>query len=311
MIRSGGGERHAMLISLIVCTCNRRDKLQTLLGALEKLDLAGDFTFEVVVVDNNSTDGTDTVIREASTRSALTIRYAFEREQGLGHARNRGVLEARGDVLVFTDDDCIPDTNWIRAIGLRFAAEPSLAGLGGRVELYDESDQAVTVRLKGEIADFQSVHQLFNLIPGCNMAFRRHVLTDVGPFDPVFGAGTKLASGEDSDFLYRAYKLGLRITYYPEVLVYHNHGRKTDAQVNALRRGYGCGRGAFYCKHIVLGDRVVLEMALRDAVVLVRHLTRNILARRSIARHALEFWGLTMGLMRGLPIFLRRAIASR
>lgn len=300
-----------MMISLVICTCNRSHKLETLLRSLERLDLAGDFTCEVIVIDNNSIDGTRDVVKEISKASPLIIKYAFETKQGLGHARNRGVMDAGGDVLAFTDDDCIPDTNWIRVIATKFSSEPSLAGIGGRVELYDESDQAVTVRRKREIADLQSVHQLFSLIAGCNMAFRRHVFEEVGSFDPVFGAGTKIAAAEDSDFLYRAYKKGLKIRYYPDVLVYHNHGRKTDAEVNALQRGYGCGRGAFYCKHILLGDRTIMRMAIREVVSIIKSLTRTILAGHSIERQTMVSYGLLMGVIRGLPIFLRRAVASR
>lgn len=300
-----------MMISLVICTYNRSHKLETLLRSLERLDLAGDFTCEVIVIDNNSIDGTRDVVKEISKASPLVIKYAFEPKQGLGHARNRGITEARGDVLAFTDDDCIPATNWIRVIAAKFSSEPSLAGIGGRVELYDESDRPVTIRRTGEIAEPQSVHQLFSLLAGCNIAFRRHVFEEIGPFDPVFGAGTKIAAAEDSDFLYRAHKKGLKIRYYPDVLVYHNHGRKTDAEVNALHRGYGCGRGAFYCKHILLGDRIIMRMAIREVVSIAKILTRNLLAGHSIERERVASYGLLMGVIRGLPIFLRRAVASK
>jgi GT2 family glycosyltransferase len=129
----------------------------------------------------------------------------------------------------------------------------------------------------------------------------------------VFGAGTKIASGEDSDFLYRAHKKGLKIRYYPDVLVYHDHGRKADSDVNALLRGYGCGRGAFYCKHILLGDRIVMRMALREVILTIRLLIKNLRAGHSIERQRIGngSCGLLMGVIRGLPIFLRRAVASR
>jgi GT2 family glycosyltransferase len=300
-----------MMISLVICTYNRSHKLGTLLRSLERLDLAGDFTCEVILVDNNSLDGTRDLVKEISKASPLVIKYVLEPKQGLGHARNRGITEARGDVLAFTDDDCIPETNWIRVIATKFSSEPSLAGLGGRVELYDESDQPVTIRTTREIAEPQSAHQLFRLFAGCNIAFRRGVFDDVGHFDPVFGAGTKIAAAEDWDFLYRAYKKGLRIRYYPDVVVYHDHGRKTDAEVNASHRGYESGQGAFYCKHILLGDRIIMRMAIREVILVIRVLTRNLLAGHSIEKEKISLYGLLMGAIRGLPIFLRRAVASR
>jgi len=300
-----------MMISLVICTYNRCHKLGTLLRSLERLDLAGDFTCEVIVVDNNSLDGTRDVVKEISKASPLVIKYAFEPKQGLGHARNRGITEARGDLLAFTDDDCIPDTSWIRVIAAKFSSEPSLAGIGGRVELYDESDRAETVRRTREIAEPQSVHQLFSLIAGCNIAFRRQAFEEVGPFDPVFGAGTKIAACEDWDFLYRAFKKGLKIRYDPDVFVYHNHGRKTDAEVNAAHLGYAWGQGAFYCKHILLGDRVIMRMAIREVISIIRILTRNLLAGHPTKKAWIAAYGLVVGVIRGLPIFLRRAVASR
>jgi glycosyltransferase involved in cell wall biosynthesis len=300
-----------MMISLVICTYNRSHKLPTLLRSLERLDLAGDFTCEVIIVDNNSTDGTRDVVAAISKASPLVIKYVLEPKQGLGHARNRGITEARGDVLAFTDDDCIPETNWIRVIATKFSSEPSLAGVGGRVELYDESDRPVTIRTTREIAEPQSVHQLFRLIAGCNIAFRRGVFDEVGHFDPAFGAGTKIPAAEDWDFLYRAYKKGLKIRYYPDVLVYHDHGRKTDAVVNDLHRDYECGQGAFYCKYILQGDRIIMRMAIREVTLAIRILTRNLLRGHSIERERLALYGLFVGVIRGLPIFLRRTVASR
>ena len=100
------------------------------------------------------------------------------------------------------------------------------------------------------------------------MFFTRRVLDEVGEFDTKFGAGTKIASGEDTDFLYRAYKQGFKILYSPEVLLYHNHGRKTEAQARSSSRGYALGRGAFYCKHIGK-DLEVLNLACTDIVLTV------------------------------------------
>jgi glycosyltransferase involved in cell wall biosynthesis len=300
-----------MMISLIICTHNRSRSLRTLLESLEKLDLTGPFTCEAIVVDNNSTDDTRDVVTGISKASPLVIKYAFEANQGLGHARNRGVAEASGDVLAFTDDDCIPETTWARLIAAKFSSESSLAGIGGRVELFDASDQAVTIRRRRETGELQSVRQLFNLIAGCNMAFRRHVFDEAGLFDPGFGAGTRIAACEDTDFLYRAHQKGLTIKYFPDVLVYHNHGRKNDAEVNALHRGYACGRGAFYCKHILLGDRLIMGMAIREVVAMITGVTKTILAGHSIKRHCMVSGGLLTGFVRGLPMFVRRAVTSK
>src|SRR5260370_41635413 len=84
----------------------------------------------------------------------------------------------------------------------------------------------------------------------------------VGEFDPFLGPGWKIgAVMEDLDLLYRVFREKFKIVYSPDALVYHNHGRTTDAQIQALNHRYVVGRGAFYCKHILVGDLHVLKMA--------------------------------------------------
>jgi len=299
------------MTSIIICTHNRGGKLQAFLKSLGEMDKGENLSYEIVIVDNNSTDRTKEIINGFTERTLLNITYVFEANQGLSYARNKGVQEARGDILAFTDDDCIPNKDWLINISKKFQADPLLAGIGGRVELYDKRDRAITIRTSQEISEFKSVDQLYSLIAGCNMAFRRTVFDEIGVFDPVFGAGTKLASSEDSDFLYRAYKKGFKIKYYPDILVLHNHGRRTDMQVRTLGRGYACGRGAFYCKHILLGDTVIMKLAFGETMRLMMRLIKNLVGRKSIRRQRTVAWGLILGVIRGFPIFLRRLLAPR
>jgi GT2 family glycosyltransferase len=219
---------------------------------------------ELVVVDNNSFDDTKAVIMREIRHRPERIRYAFEKRQGLSHAKNCGVMEAEGEVIAFTDDDCIVDRNWLKAIRDHFKADPGLGILGGRVELYNPEHKPITIRPFKESRVFRSIADLFYLIPGCNMAFRRAVYEQTGLFDSRLGPGSKGFSAEDSDFIYRTHKLGWPIRYEPDALVLHNHGRTTDEQVTDLARGYVYGRGAFYLKHIMHFDRVVLKTAYRE-----------------------------------------------
>jgi GT2 family glycosyltransferase len=189
--------------------------------------------------------------------------------------------------------------------------EPALACAGGRVELYDKSDRAISIRTRLEETNVKSASQLYGLIIGCNMAMRRRVFDEIGMFDSAFGPGSKIGSGGDSEFLYRAYKRGLLIKYYPDILVYHNHGRKTDAEVKALGKRYVCGRGGFYCKYMLQGDRVIMKMALGEVASLMESLIKNLLLRKSTKSQWRRARGLMVGAMRGLPIFLRRAVAPR
>jgi GT2 family glycosyltransferase len=107
------------------------------------------------------------------------------------------------------------------------------------------------------------------------MAFSRRVFDEVGMFDIDFGAGTWSASSEDSDLLYRVYKKGLKVIYYPDVLVYHNHGRRTISQVKSLNKGYAKGRGAFYCKYILMGDIGVFKLAYSEIFSLIKRIIKG------------------------------------
>ena len=273
-----------MEISVIICTFNGSERLKDTLKSLGDMEVPSDIQWELLVVDNNSSDDTGEVIQKFVKTFGLDVKYLFEGNQGLSHARNKGLMNANGKIIAFTDDDCIVDKSWITSILKEFSSDKTLSGLGGRVELYNTNDRPVTTRTLKEWMLFSSPNQLFNLLPGCNMGFVRDVFDDVGIFDPNFGAGTKIASAEDSDFFYRAYKKGFKMIYSPDVLVYHNHGRRTDSQVRALNRGYVIGRGAFYCKHILRGDPVVMRLACREISTQIKRFIRNLYRNQSIEK---------------------------
>jgi len=299
------------MISVIIATHNRSDKLPALLKSIQQLESDRDLAYEIIIVDNNSSDDTHQVVRTYSNNSSFHIKYIFERLQGNNYARNRALAEAKGGILAFTDDDCIVDPKWLRQIARKFALEPHLACLGGRVELYDKNDRAITIRTWDDEIEVKSAEQLYRLIIGCNMAIRRNVFDEIGSFDPAFGPGSKIGSGGDSEFLYRAYKKGLIIKYYPDIIVYHNHGRKTEADVKALGKRYVRGRGGFYCKYMLQGDRAIMKMALHELTLPAKNLIKNVFLTQSRKLQWRVTWGLILGVMRALPIFLRRAVVSR
>ena len=254
-----------------------------------------DIKWELIIVDNNSTDNLREVVQDFTQKSKLNVRYLFEGKPGLSHARNKGIGEARGNYIAFTDDDCIVDRPWLISILEEFDSDPDLSGLGGRAELYNTEDKPVSIRTSRERHLFVSHNQLFNLIPGCNMAFRRKVFDAVGNFDPDFGAGARIPSAEDTDFYYRVYKTGLKLLYSPDILIYHNHGRCTDEQVQALKRGYLIGRGALYCKYILRGDGIILKMALRENFWRIINLLKNSFRGKSIIKEIKYTYYLLLG----------------
>ena len=285
-----------MKLSIIIASHNRADSLLKFLRGLSHQVVPDDVHWEVVIVDNNSTDGTKSAIAPLVEENPPRYMYLLESRQGKSIALNTGLRAATGEILVFTDDDCIPDPKWLATIAREFASDPSLGVLGGRVELFDKQDRPVTIRSFPERTSIESRDQLFLFLIGANMSIRRKIFDVVGDFDPFLGPGSRIgAVMEDLDFLYRVFREKFKIIYSPDVLVYHNHGRTTDAQIQALNHRYVVGRGAFYCKHILGGDRKVLKMAYWEVSSLTKGMLKDLFAGRKFREHRSLLWALLVG----------------
>jgi len=285
-----------MNLSIIIASYNRAESLLKFLQELSHQVVPAGVEWEVLVVDNNSTDGTKNLIRPVMEGNPQKFHYLLENRQGKSFALNTGIGAAAGEILVFTDDDCIPDANWLATIADEFASDPSLAVLGGRVELFDKQDRPVTIRSFPERTPIESRDQLFLFLVGANMSIRRKIFDVVGNFDPFLGPGSRIgAVMEDLDFLYRVFRQKFKIIYSPDVLVYHNHGRTTDAQIQALNHRYVVGRGAFYCKHILGGDRKVLKMAYWEVSSLTKGMLKDLFAGRRFQEQRSLLWALLVG----------------
>jgi glycosyltransferase involved in cell wall biosynthesis len=115
-------------LTVIIPTFNRAPLLRLALEALTRQERSPD---EVIVVDNNSSDNTQAVVREFESR--LPLKYLVETQRGAAEARNLGIRHATGDVLAFTDDDCVPDAKWLRFIELSFLRDPAIGMVAGKV----------------------------------------------------------------------------------------------------------------------------------------------------------------------------------
>ncbi len=295
-----------MDISVIVCTYNRCENLKMLVNSLEGLKDVQTISWELIVVDNNSNDRTKAFVDDLIKAGHIRIKYIFEGRQGKSFALNAGIKSAEGEIIAFLDDDGIVTPLWLACLVKEFRKDPTCAGIGGRVELYDPRDKPITIRTLKEEIYLSSSEQLFCLIPGCNMAFIRRVFQEVGNFDVRFGPGATIPSAEDSDFIYRVYKNGFRILYSPNVVIYHNHGRRTDSQVDILTKEYIAGRGSFYCKHILEGDFETLKMAYWEIAALIRTLSNNP-RDRALRCKSVEHM---QGLLAGSRLYLKARLGS-
>ncbi len=246
------------MISVIVCTFNRGGRLDACFDALAVAGKNAPAGWELIVVDNGSSDDTRAVVQRRAMLGDLPLRCITEQRRGLSHARNAGVTASTQPVVAFTDDDCLVAPDWLQSIAAALA-DPRLSILGGRVTLHDDADYPVSIRpfLNSEaISDFDAIGRY---LIGCNMATRRSVFADVGLFDVRLGAGAPARSAEDLDFFYRCLKRGMTLRYSPHPHVFHAHGRRTAAEIAELADSYVTGRGAFYFKHVMRGDGNALK----------------------------------------------------
>jgi glycosyltransferase involved in cell wall biosynthesis len=234
-------------ISVIVCTRDRTTSLARCLASLQAMDYPN---HEILVVDNApTTDDT------RQLTMSLPVRYLREDRPGLDWARNRGIAEARHDLVAFTDDDVIVDPGWLRNIAPSFV-DPEVmlvTGLVAPAEL--ATDAQITFEYgyggmgkgfrervwRGGELDPTTLLGSHHLGVGANMAFRRAIFERVGPFDTALDVGTPSHGGGDLDIFHRVLRSGAIVRYQPRALVWHFHRR----DLAALRRQLGDNGRAF------------------------------------------------------------------
>ena len=242
----------APALALVVCTRDRAARLAPALEALGALRAA--HAWELVLVDNGSSDATPALLADFADRAARApwvpgapamVTVVREERAGLARARNAGVRAAHASLLCFTDDDCYPGADFVDQWTAVFA-DPAVGYGGGRIVLHDADDHPITVR-----PDTVAVPVLPcsyvppGLIQGANMAFRRAVVDAVGGFDPSMGPGAPF-NCEDVDMAARASAHGVKGGFFPGPMVRHHHGRRAGPAVAELERSYAHGSGAYH-----------------------------------------------------------------
>jgi len=232
-------------ISYIISTRNRSKSLIRCLASVGKLSYPD---WEIIIVDNGSTDNTITIIREFQSNSSVPVKLVEEPRPGVSYGRNAGIRASEGEIIAFSDDDCYPASDFLENIFSVFEKENDVGYVSGRIELYDPDDAPVSIHTDKNtryLAPYRYIRG--GLVWGANMAFRRSVLDEIGLFDVRLGPGTNFPSAEDRDLAMRASLAGFKGKYCPEIVVYHHHGRKSG-DVQALYRGYNIGMAAFNTK---------------------------------------------------------------
>jgi len=234
-----------MDLSLIVCTRDRCRQLARCLQAVRNIAPAR--RWELIVVDNNSTDDTAAVVEGFAAVAPMPVRYVFEPRPGLGNAHNAGLRIAEGEILAFTDDDCYPAADFVDRVCSSFSKDRPIGYISGRIMLHDRADHPITVNESLTPRRFPggSFIQTGD-VQGANMAFRKRALLSIGRFDPLFGPGSWF-NAEDVDAAGCASAVGWKGQYRPDVVVWHHHGRKAF-EAPCMAKSYAIGRGAYHMK---------------------------------------------------------------
>ncbi len=223
-------------VSVVVATYNGQRTLKACLESLTRLNYPD---YEVILVDDGSTDSTPEIAKLYSS-----VRYIRQTNQGLSVARNAGIAAATGEIVAFTDDDCRADEDWLYYLASDLLRSDFMA-IGGHNFLPPEDSciaAAVALSPGGPahvmLTDLEAEH-----IPGCNMAFYKWTLEEIGGFDPMFRK-----AGDDVDVCWRLQERGHKIGFSPAGFVWH-YRRSTIKAYLKQQSGYGEAEALLAQKH--------------------------------------------------------------
>ncbi|HZT09027.1 MAG TPA: glycosyltransferase [Chloroflexota bacterium] len=285
-------------VSLAIATVDRPAALGRCLDGVLSADV---LPAEIIVIDQSDGDATRAAVATRQ-RTDVDLRYVRAEQRSASAARNTGIRAASSPLFAVTDDDCVPDDDWIATLARTLAAPDGPEAVTGRVLALGPSTPgtfAVSLRQSTVRADFKGRAKPWLVGTGGNFAARREWLQRVAGYDERLGPGSPGKAAEDMDLIYRLLRAGARIRYEPDAVIYHE--RKSLADRRASRRTYGYGMGAFFALALRSGD--VGMVAPLTSWLLGQSLTlgRALAARRAEdARHpALSIRGLAAGMAYG------------
>jgi glycosyltransferase involved in cell wall biosynthesis len=248
-----------MKVEIIICTYNRAEKLRKTIYSILNAEIPNGIDVKLIVVDNNSSDDTEVVIKEFSKKTShIKIKYFFEGKQGKSYALNTALKHMSGDLIAFTDDDVSVDIGWIREMVKALEKYPQYNCFGGKIIAVYPQDIPQWLDIKGSMKFLRSIFgnrddgdieieygegTVSGNPGGANMFFRRKVIEENGLFRTDLGpVGEKLGLSEDTDYCQRLIKKGEKFMYIPTAIVYHPVHTERLKKGYLLRWQYKCGR---------------------------------------------------------------------
>ena len=263
------------MISAIICTYNRERYLYNVLQSLVAGNLPTE-EYEIVLVNNNSTDGTEAKVRRFQTDyPQVQLRYCVEPQQGLSYARNCGIRESRGDILVYVDDDALVNKEYLATYADFFRRNADAVAAGGPIlPQYDgceEPDwmshytrQLVTGKLYLGEKEREFPGDAFP--GGGNAAYRKSVFDAVGLFNVELGRkGNSLIGAEEKDLFDKMTSQGMKFYYLPTAILYHLIPPKKLTQDYFDRLTYGIGVSERY-RTKQIGQGKYLGRLVKEAI---------------------------------------------
>jgi len=240
-----------MKTSIIICTYNRSELLKDSVLAIQNQDYPSS-NYEILVVDNNSTDDTRAVTELLAASSPVRTRYIFEKNQGLSFARNAGIQNASGEVLIFVDDDIAAESQWLNEM-VRAFDNPIVAAAGGPIRPIwpFEKPEWLTSKWHGflTINEFAGAAKTgefkgpYEYPWGANIAFRKEIFETVGMFPTDLGRiGKCLLSNEELGLCRKIEAAGRRIKFAPEAVIFHKIAPERISKQWYYHRTYWQGR---------------------------------------------------------------------
>lgn len=270
-------------VSVLVCTRNRPDMLRCALASIQRFT---DDSVEVLVVDSASTSPST---RDVALQSGS--RYIRADRPGLSIARNLGLREATGDIVVFTDDDCEVGINWLEPI-VRHFADWQVGAVSGRML---DPGSPTAPRAEHLRRAYTRTAQGLDAGHGALMAFDRAAVLEIGGFDELLGAGRYFAGSEDLDMFCRILRTGWTIVHEPAAAVVHLNQRRGADYVQLLN-GYGLGLGAMVGKFLRIDPVIGLPLGTLVTYRTARRALRHALTRNGLAAGD---WAMLRGILTG------------
>ncbi|MFD2036373.1 glycosyltransferase family 2 protein [Belliella marina] len=241
-----------MILSIIICTYNRCDLLRLALDSLHKQTKLG---YELIVIDNNSSDETRDLVLNYKIEN-VDINYFLETSIGLSHARNRGIVEAKGEYLAYIDDDCILPENWVAlAHNIIESSKPKM--FGGPVFPFYQNSKPKWYKDKYLTFEFGKISRCLDdkeTLIGCNFFVKKSVFMEIDNFKPALGMnGEQILYSEETEFQLRFCSISNenKLFYDPNLFVYHYARPDKLSLFWNIKAFVGKGKSNYLVKNVV------------------------------------------------------------